>query len=105
MATAESVKTAKCGYCGAEPGNDCTTSSGKVLRHPLGHRERRDAARAMRESMAPPKLKEDQELVRANKLGAAIWFIRTVGGVENARRLLNLAAEAIEEAPRGSSRP
>ena len=89
-----------CSYGKAKVKDLCVSSGGFVLID-SAHQIRTSASLATRagQTFAGQEKPRPKEKL-SGKLGAALWFIRTAGGVEEARVLFEAAVRALEALPK-----
>lgn len=89
----------ECPTCGASKDERCLTKSGWVLGVEC-HAERRKAAKRagiVMTALCRSVLEVNDEPREADaKIKLALWYIKTAGGVENARKWLEVAVKSIE---------
>lgn len=91
-----------CDYCGAEVGQLCKSAGGYVYRE-SAHAIRASASLATREGKDFPG-KKTGSADMTDRLGAALCYIKTAGGVEQARTLLDYACAVVEKMPKAEGR-
>lgn len=92
-----------CSYCDVEASDPCVTAGGWIYQEGC-HRARRQLASKEGKSLmgveaqppTPDTCPSDKSAMAANKLKLALWYVGKAGGIKKARKLLEMAAVALE---------